>query len=288
MLAFCFLTYRDVEHREIWEPFFAGAGQAMVVIHRKEGTGSWLHEVGVPGLTTTVIPTQPTEWGTWSLVEVQQSLFRAAVANPAVTKCILLSADTVPLYSFAELYSRLMADDKGYIGHIPNKRSNRKHPNQAAWSGAPFRWSLTPQWVILNRSHVAALEAKFSMLRAVFGAMYIPDEHVYIIFFDSFGLLGSFHLTAPIHVQWDQTHRTIHTMMCAPLLHAQRRPTPRIACAERHRDRPHTFHAVELTAAKLDAIYASGAFFLRKVCRLATLRRNPAGERLLLPSEPCG
>ena len=138
MLAFCFLTYGDVEHREIWKPFFAAAppDQYTIFIHRKEGEGS--------ALPATVIPTQATEWATWSLVEVQQSLFREAAKNPAVTKLILLSADTIPLYSFSALYKALMADDKGYIRRLEYKQSATKVPNTAAWPKRPWRKCAAP------------------------------------------------------------------------------------------------------------------------------------------------
>jgi hypothetical protein len=277
MLAFCFLTYEDVEHLEVWAPFFAAAppDQYTIVIQRKEGEGS--------ALPATVIPTQATEWGTWSLVEAQQSLFREAAKNPAVTKFILLSADTIPLYSFAALYKVLMADNKGYIRKTSNRKSPKKIPNTAAWS-LPWRWSLTSQWIILNRAQFTALEDNFAMLRAVFGAMYIPDEHVYSIFFDGVGLLGTFKLVPPVHVQWDQIHnpRTVHTMMFPSLRRPQCTEKTRF-CSVWHRDLPHTFHTEELTARKVAEIYASSAFFLRKVCILAPLRFDLTRDRILLP-----
>jgi len=276
MLAFCFMTYGDVEHREIWEPFFAAAApdQYSIFIHRQEGEGS--------AMPATIIPTQPTEWGSWSLVEVQQSLFREAAKNPAVTKFILLSSDTIPLYSFDALYKALMADDKGYLRKTGNLQSNRKKPNLAAWPKRPWRWSLTSQWIILNRAQFTILEENFAMLRAVFGKMYIPDEHVYSIFYDGFGLLDTFHLVAPVHVQWDQKTHTIPAMMCPPMIRFKR-PEQNRPCSVWHRDRPHTFHAEELTPRKVAQIYASSAFFLRKVCRLAPLRFDMTRNRILLP-----
>jgi hypothetical protein len=277
MLAFCFLTYKDVDHLEVWAPFFAAAppDQYAIFIHSKEGVGS--------GLPATVIPTQPTEWSTWSLVEAQQSLFRTAMTNPAVTKCILLSGDSVPLYSFNALYAALMADDKGYMRKSKNKRSAAKKPNVAAWpKSLPFKWSLTSQWIILNRTHVTALEEHFSMLRSVFGSMYIPDEHVYVIFFDGLGLLDTFHLVPPVHVQWDPTPHTLHTILCAPITRFNRPPVRNRPCSEWHRNRPHTFHAEEFTQAKVAEIYASGALFLRKVCRITPLRVDLSRDRILL------
>jgi hypothetical protein len=277
MLAFCFLTQGDVEHREIWEPWFAAAppDQYTIFIHRKEGTGS--------ALPATVIPTQPTEWGTWSLIEVQQSLFREAAKNPAVTKFILLSADTIPLYSFAALYKALMADDKGYIRKMTNRQSARKHPNVEAWPKRPWRWSLTSQWIILNRAQFMALEDNFAMLRAVFGNMFIPDEHVYSIFFDGFGLLDTFKLVPPVHVQWDQKPHTLPSMVCQPMLRYKCPPERNRSCSIWHRDRPHTFHAEEFTPRKVAQVYASSAFFLRKVCSLAALRFDLTRDQILLP-----
>lgn len=226
-------------------------------------------------------PTQPTEWGAFSLMEAQQSLFRTAALDPDVTKFILLSGDSIPLYRFDALYRKLTADGMGYIRKIEKKKSERSLPHMAAWpKQRPFKWSLSSQWVILNRRHVTMLEENFPMLRSVFGQIYIPDEHMYIIFFDGFGELSSFHLRSPTHVRWDSILTPIRTLVPGNII-KHIKPAGNRACSENHRNRPHTFHAEELTNVAVANIYKSGGLFLRKICRLAQLNIDFSREEIL-------
>ena len=269
-LAFCFLTYKDVEHSEIWSSFFAGApaDKYTIVVHSKSATSSWL-----PGAI--MAPTVPTAWGNFSLLEAQQSLFNTAALDPDVTKFILLSGDRIPLYRFDALYRKLTADSKGYIRRVENDRSHKKHPNIAEWpSQRPFKWSLTSQWTILTRHHVTMLQTNFDMLRNVFGKMYIPDEHVYIIFFEGFDELSSFNLTSPTHVQWNRPSHPLHKMM-------PRSQYKQKLCPENHRSRPHTYHANEMTRSAIANIYGTGCLFLRKICRLADIKVDFSREEIL-------
>jgi hypothetical protein len=278
-LAFCFLTYDDLDHREIWAPFFAGApsDQYTIVVHSKTATSSWL-----PGAI--MAPTVPTEWGGFGLMEAQQSLFRTAICDPDVSKIILVSGDSIPLYRFDALYRKLAADDKGYIRKVEKPQSDRKKPDRAAWpSDRPFNWSLSSQWVIFNRHHVAMLDEHFSMLTRVFSPMRIPDEHMYSIFFEGFGELASFHLTSPIHVQWDRPN-PMHKLVLGPILKREKRHLGNRPCSENHRNRPHTFHKEEITRAAVAEFYKSGGLFLRKVCRLAEFNIDFSREELLRAS----
>jgi len=276
-LAFCFLTYDDVEHREIWAPFFetAPSDQYTIVVHSKRATSSWLPNA-------IFAPTQPTEWGSFSLMEAQQSLFRTAALDHSVTKFILLSGDSIPLFRFDVMYQKLTADNKGYIRRVNNEQSERKKPNLAAWpKGRSFIWSLSSQWVIFNRHHVTMLEDNFPMLCSVFGKMRIPDEHMYIIFFEGFKELGSFHLKPPTHVQWDRPTHPLQKMVLGPILKMEKRPSGNRQCSEYHRAQPHTFHAEEFTKAVLTDIYTSGGLFLRKICRIAELNVDFSQEQIL-------
>jgi hypothetical protein len=274
-LAFCFLTYDDVEHREFWGPFFAMAppDKFTITVHSKLGKSSWL-----PGAV--MVPTIPTEWGTFSLMDAQQSLFRTAALDRDVKKFILLSGDSIPLYRFDALYRKLTADDKGFIRKVENEKSIKKNPNMAAWPREKkFNWSLSSQWVILNRRHVTLLENHYPMLRNVFGKMYIPDEHMYIIFFEGFGELPSFNIKAPIHVQWDKLARQMNPLLRFRLFRSKA-PVAK-PCPENHRHRPHTFHSEEMTPAKINEIYKSDAMFVRKLCRLAYFEANFLREDIL-------
>ena len=229
-------------------------------------------------------PTVPTEWCQFSLMEAQQSLFRTAALDPDVTKFILLSGDSIPLYRFDALYRKLTADNKGYIRKVEKPQSDKMKPNLAAWpKGKPFNWSLSSQWVIFNRRHVTMLDEHFPMLRSVFGTMYIPDEHMYIIFFEGFGELSSFNMTPPVYVQWDRPSPILGKIL-ASMLKIEKRHLGNRPCSEKHRKRPHTFHAEEFTKGAIAGFYKSGALFLRKTCRLAEFKVDFSREELLCAS----
>jgi len=256
-IAFCFMSYGDIEHMEIWQRFFADAdADASIFLH----TVRPITESKLP--RTTIIPTQPTEWGTFSLVEVQQRLFEAAFADPTVNKFVLLSGDTIPLYKFATVRDRLERDDKGHMVYKTIPNGDKYKVDISAWpSDKPWVWSRTYQWVILNREHVALLQAHFPMIRAVFGPSYIPDEHVYPIFFNAFDMLETFNPTSHIYIDW-------RVRQCSGPIIPMRRLRIN-SCRERHRDKPWTFHTEDFTRQTVQKIYASDCMFLRKVCRSA-------------------
>jgi len=261
-IAFCFMSYGDIVHANIWRRFFqdASAEQFCTVLHTVNGITATM----LPSCR--IIPTQPTAWGAFSLVEVQQALFEEACKDPDVCKCVLLSGDALPLYTFPYLYKKLTADDKGYMYY------NDKHDGTAfmpliqrtAWPH-PLRYSLTYQWCILTRRHVAALTAEFPMIRQVFGRSYIPDEHVYSMFFEGLNLLSTFHLQMSTLVLWQGR---------------------KACCSITHSQKPVTLHTIDFTAPFLQKLYESPCFFIRKICRTALIATSWTADRILMTPSP--
>jgi hypothetical protein len=260
-IAFCFLSYGDIEQPGIWSSFFAGvaADQYTTLLHRADGVQtSWAPEC-------TVIPHRPTKWGTFSLVEAQQELFVTACKDPAVTKCILLSGDSIPIHSFQTIYAKLTCDSKGYMKQYESDQhlGREQTVNKAAWpSDTPWSWPIAHQWVILTRAHIQLLQENWTMLTQVFGSSQIPDEQVYIVFFKGFGFLDSFHDMRTIRVNWN----------------IQSDP-----CSEEHRSRPRAHHTSDFTPQYMNWIYAEDAFFLRKLCKTATVTMDWSAARPLVP-----
>ena len=274
------MAYSDILHADVWTRFFqdAPADQHTILMHSVDAiTASVLP-------SCQMIPTQPTAWGGFSLVRVQQALFETACKDPDVVKCILLSSDSAPLYSFRYLYDKLCSDDKGYMYYSTENKCDPKYLlerglSMAAWpTGRPCKYSKTYQWCILNRMHVETLTREFGMIAAVFGKAIIPDEHVYSMVFESLGLLNTFHLQLVCWIQWKgDAHR----------------------CPERltHREKPLTYHTSNFTPAFVASIYSDNSFFMRKLCSTAVLtidwsqnkliRASPDGnDRALLKKRP--
>lgn len=262
-IAFCFLSYGDIEQQGVWSSFFQSAApdQYTVLLHRVDGIQtSWLPDC-------TVLLTRPTAWATFSLVEVQQELFVTACKDPAVTKCILLSGDSIPLVSFQTMYARLTCDSKGYMKQYDTSTkhlSREATVQKAAWpSEKQWSWPIAHQWVILTRAHVQLLQDNWTMLSQVFGSSLVPDEQVYVVFFKGFGYLDSFHNALSVRVNWR---------------------TPSGTCVgHTHRSLPMTYHTADFTPQHLDWIYSEGAMFLRKVCKTATVTMDWSAARAIVP-----
>lgn len=257
------MTYEDIVRIDAWRAFFSDASENSfsVYIHSKHG----IQQSGLSG--SNILPTQPTQWGHFNLVEVQQALFCKAYEDPENYKFVLLSGDSIPLYSFATIYARLTSDDKGYMTFIKGMHQfeREKYVNTNTWlPRESWVWYGTSQWCILHRNHVELLKEHWTMIVATFSKRNcIPDEHVYPILFNAYNQKNTFHPGA-MFVDW----------------------SPSINCTITHRLSPKTYHDEDLVEEPLHAIYESGALFLRKVCVLTKLNYDWTQARPLQPLPP--
>jgi hypothetical protein len=262
-IAFCFLSYGDIEHQNAWTQFFdsdksSKSDKSAIFLHRADGVSVST----LPGCT--VIPPIKTSWGTFSLLQAQQNMFAEAFKDPTVYKCVLLSGDTIPLYKFDVVYNRMCRDDKGYMRQIaPNAQvlATDKKVHMAAWPPEkPWKGNFISQWVVFNRFHVQLLHEHWTMIHNVFKDANIPDEYVYFIFFNGFGCIDTFHNSSPMYVS--------HSKRISP-------------CKLKHHSVPLTYHRQNFTPQEVDKIYRSGHLFLRKVCPLTTVHMDWSKARPL-------
>jgi hypothetical protein len=246
-LAFCFLSYEDIVHINVWKEFFqtAPVSSYSIFLHTKSELGRSELEGCI------VIPTQTTEWGTFSLVEVQQALLTAAYKDTENYKFILLSGDAIPIYTFDTIYTRLTQDSLGWMNYTPGfHKENESTVSKKAWpTGKRWEWIFAQQWVVLNRTHVEHLFQEWPMIELVFSLSRFPDEHVYPIIFNAYDSLESFKNQSNIYVN-------------------QRNTLP---CHLHHHTVPTTYHSKDFTVSELDRVYESGALFLRKICKTVRL-----------------
>ena len=268
-IAFCFLTYDDIEQQDVWRSFFAAADPTLYAIYMHSSNG--LIQSSLAG--TNLIPRQDSAWGKFSLLEVHQSLFDAAYLDPSITKFILVSGDTIPLYSFATIYAAMTRDDKGYINYKQIQRSDKLKINEAAWPrDDPLVWSTTSQWATLNRKHVSLLHDNMYILKDVFQGTSIADEHVYSMFFNAIDELASFHLFSHINVNWDIPKNP----------YADLRKKCPTRCSIAHRKKPWTYHSADLCPRMIQKIYSGKGFFVRKICKLMRPIIDWNSERILI------
>jgi hypothetical protein len=259
-IAFCFLSYGDIEHQNVWSRFFESAtsDKYAIFLHRADE----LTVSTLPGCT--VISPIKTAWGTFSLLQAQQNMFEEACKDPTVYKCILLSGDTIPLYKFDTIYNNLCNDDKGCMRQIARTavvHVSDKKIHMTAWpSEKPWKGNYISQWVVLNRAHVELLHEHWTMLHSVFKDANIPDEYMYFIFFNGFGCIDTFHNSSPMYVSHSKNM---------------------IRCPRKHHSVPLTYHRPNFTPQEVDKLYRSRHLFLRKVCPTTTVRMDWSKARPL-------
>mmetsp|Transcript_19433 Transcript_19433/g.51968 ORF Transcript_19433/g.51968 Transcript_19433/m.51968 type:complete len:352 (+) Transcript_19433:299-1354(+) len=109
-VAFMFLTTSPLNREDVWVPWFESAprDQYDIVVHNDKG-GS----IGALGsLARPVDPPTMTGWATSGLVRATILLLREALKTRSNTHFVLLSNSDIPLFSFAEFYSKVMAKTK--------------------------------------------------------------------------------------------------------------------------------------------------------------------------------
>ena len=99
-------------------------------------------------------------WGGHSLIDATRVLLAASLANPLVSKMILVSDSDLPLYGPAMIYNQIMNEEKSRVnacnttaGWDRNEYRLRYDFIERGISWATWRKSW--QWVALNRSHAS-------------------------------------------------------------------------------------------------------------------------------------
>jgi hypothetical protein len=222
MLAFCFMSTGDVNNAGAWAKFFSGGLfgiNYILLMHRSDG--SLLPSI-IPGMQIIDhIPEAVNAWGKFPLLRVTKNLFQTACLNSKVTKCMLLSGDSIPLCPFNEVYERamssgpergtlglsklMMKDDKMQLRNSTHRR-REKTVNCTSWpSSWPWQWQGHSQWIILPIKHVQVMVDHFHILQAVFENSEIPDEHALGVFFNGVGMLDELRDPHFMFADWDTT-----------------------------------------------------------------------------------
>ena len=188
-IAFLFLTRGEHNNISLWEQFFQGAAspdQYKIVIHAKTP-----EQLRSPLWHNNVINNIPTAWGTISLVKATVFLLQCAVADPLVTRFVLLSESCLPTTNFDKVYAHLMEQpEKSYIHYTMGKNLDRYNMVKAYLPPklTPNLWAKQSQWMCLGRRHVQMLFAPpfqtymFQWLND-FKFCPVPDEHFFINFY---------------------------------------------------------------------------------------------------------
>jgi hypothetical protein len=188
-VAFLFLTRDGLHAEELWAEFFRGADPAQFSLYAHTKTPPPASSVLARGRIGEIVPT---EWGTISLVRATLALLRAAMADGANGKFVLLSESCVPLYPFARIYAELMKDERAWLHHsvTPPWMVHQKGPTREflRWSKqieqvvpAPASLLKQQQWMAVTRPLAQLFLADGADYTALWdGGLFAPDEHYFV------------------------------------------------------------------------------------------------------------
>ncbi len=182
-IAFCFLTYGDIENTHTWRKFFNKMGSNYnVYLHPKESK-----EVSNYFYPHIIKDRVETEWGGISLVRATNNLFREAFKDESNKVFILLSDKCIPIHT-PEIIKRELLTSKsnrmGIMGDMDSEGRYNTIKDKSQISKDNFE--KRSQWMVLNRDTVGKLLEidKTELFEDVFA----PDEVYYPTMLNMLGI----------------------------------------------------------------------------------------------------
>jgi hypothetical protein len=188
-VAFLFLTRGEHHNIKLWENFFEGADKNSykIAIHAKDTSvlksNLWADK------NCLILRPIPTAWGTISLVKATIYLLQMVMADPKITKFVLLSEFCIPTTNFKNIYANLMLEKgKSRIHWSFGKSIDRYNILKSYLTFSAHNWAKQSQWMCLDRNHVNALfipayNGRFNQYINDFKYCPAPDEHFFINYF---------------------------------------------------------------------------------------------------------
>lgn len=175
-MFFLFLARAGIERIDLWQEFFATADQARyrVLLHCKEESVCGLSAVTSGAgskIGLTVVNTVPSAYCK-DLVSPMVQLLRYATKESSSSrdKFVFVSATTLPVKPFAQVYSRLTADQDSDMCFGPVERWMRFDSRTFPMA----RLVKQSQWVVLNRRHADAMISGWKRLRVSNNVWSVP------------------------------------------------------------------------------------------------------------------
>ena len=138
-IAYCFLTYSEIEHNDLWVNFFKKDNYPIkrysIYSHVKEVT-----KKTPPWIKDNTVPSIPTKWCGSSLVWAFVKMLKKALEDTDNQYFALLSGACIPLYDFDTTYKKITRSKKSRMDISTDANIYR---NTGLYYGS--------QWVILNR-----------------------------------------------------------------------------------------------------------------------------------------
>lgn len=178
-ICFLFMVYDRINKPEIWDSFFEFADKSKysIYVHSKCDIIDERSEI----LKKYIIDKRyPTEWGTWSLVEVQNRLLELGLKDQSNSKFLFMSDSHVPLHDFDTVYNSIMNNDFSFVDIIGRLTQNNTNTMNDVFNIGKSNMFKMSQWSCLNRKHAEQLLEHENDMKLQSQFSIIPDENAYI------------------------------------------------------------------------------------------------------------
>ena len=178
-ICFCFLVYDKLNKPNIWEYFFKNAdtNKYSILVHSKnelvEDEYTLLHN-------NLIDAHYETEWGKWSIVNVQNRLLEIGLQNEDNEKFIFVSDSHVPLHDFETVYNCVMCNNFSFIDVMGRLTQNTTHSMNDVFNIGKLNMFKMSQWSCLNREHASMILENEDKMKEMSENSIIPDENAYI------------------------------------------------------------------------------------------------------------
>jgi len=176
-IAFLFLVYEGMPHEGLWRSFFDEVDPSLygAFVHQKYPR-PLKHFAGCS------IPTIPTSYGTWGIVEAELALLRTALTDERrFVKFVLCSGACVPLKPFVHCHRLLTQDDLAHFAEFddpPGRYAGRLMPLGGTVPTSCF--AKHSQWWVLNRRVATLVTSQPAEYESLWQASEVPDEHFFL------------------------------------------------------------------------------------------------------------
>lgn len=184
-IAFLFMIYDSIEKEDIWYNFFKDIDSEKfnIYIHAKDNSQINIKNDFFKNYITK--ENYPTQWGCYSLVNLQNRLLEIAFKDENNKKFILLSGTHIPLHKFNFIYDFLIKNDNSYFSfeHYKNQTIDLINRFKTINNFKNYdlnNWNYSSQWSILNKTitkYILDNEKEFIL---IFSKSKYPDEYAYI------------------------------------------------------------------------------------------------------------
>tara|TARA_B110000858_G_C17671729_1_gene412256 strand:- start:147 stop:917 length:771 start_codon:yes stop_codon:yes gene_type:complete len=176
-IAFCFLTYRDIENSQLWYNYLKNhLKDVNIYIHSKYPVKNYFFK---KYRCKKIVPTVRKEH--ISIVHATLSLLHEAYLNKDNTHFIFICQATIPLIPFNQLFNLINNSRRSFIKTFSDNCTFRYYALNNSFKNMYEKESFVKQHpnMMLIRKHVFLFLKNTQYLRA-FNNLICPDEHYFI------------------------------------------------------------------------------------------------------------